>query len=246
MNDFENIPVCIAEDEHPARDLLTEYIIMRPELKLTGIARNGEEALQKLCEGRYGLLFLDIHLPILNGIEVLEQLPECPYTIFTTAYDEYAIKAFEIGAVDYLLKPFSKERFDKAVDRALTVIRNNEPHFRSPQELGLSFKEKGNHYLVAYKDIIYLSSHGRHTIVHTEGKCFETAQQLKDITQRLPANHFFRIHKQFIVNLPYVSHLQYHIGGQYLVYLKDEEKTTLPVGRLFAPPLKEKLGIVRE
>ena len=97
--------VFITEDMIHARDLLIAYIKTRPELELQGIAKNGEEALEELSRKNYDLLLLDINLPILSGIEVLEQLKKIPYIIFTTAYDKYAIRAFEFGAIDYLLKP---------------------------------------------------------------------------------------------------------------------------------------------
>ena len=116
--------VFIAEDEQPARDLLLDYIFKREELKVEGWSKDGEETYNKLCEKEYDLTFLDINMPKMSGIEVLEKLKNPPYVIFTTAYDEYAIKAFEFGAIDYLLKPFSQERFNSAVDKAISNIRN--------------------------------------------------------------------------------------------------------------------------
>jgi two-component system response regulator LytT len=237
------ISVFIAEDEQPALELLTDYILNIPELKLGGIARDGVEAFKKLSENTYDLLFMDINLPVISGIEVLEKLESIPYVIFTTAYDQYAIKAFEMGVVDYLLKPFSSERFNQAAEKAIKAIYDKKSCLESLQQLGLSFKEHENHYILAYEDIIYLSSHARHTVIHTEKRDFETALLLKNIEQRLPENLFIRIHKQYVVNLKHVSHFQYFIGGQYVVYLLDEDKTTLPVGRSFASVLKERLII---
>jgi len=238
-----SISVFIAEDEQPARELLIDYLLLRPELKLEGMAQNGEEALEKLQMREYNLLFLDINLPILSGIEILEKLKKYPYLIFTTAYDKYAIKAFEMGAVDYLLKPFSKDRFNQAVDKAVQAIQDNRSNLQSPLDIGLSIKENENHYILSYDDIVYISSHARHTVIHTDDKCFEIANLLKDIESKLPDQNFIRIHKQFIVNLKYISHFQYMVGGQYEIYLKDEDETSLPVGRKYANLLKDKLKI---
>lgn len=236
--------VLIAEDELPSRELLVEYLIKRPELRLEGIAKNGEEALEKLREKKYNMLFLDINLPVMTGIEVLEKLDEIPYLIFTTAYDKYAIKAFELGAIDYLLKPFTQNRFNQAVDKALLAIKSHKKNLESAESLGFSFKEGENYYIVPYEEIIYISSSGRHIVVHTEEKDFEISGLLKDLEVKLSAygsNSFFRIHKQFIVNIRFVARYQYILGGQYEIYLKDSDETALPVGRKYALPLKEKL-----
>ena len=235
--------VLIAEDELPARELLVDYLLTRSELKLSGIAKDGEEALEKISSEKYDLVLLDIHLPVLSGIEVLERLKKFPYVIFTTAYDKYAIKAFEIGAIDYLLKPFTLERFQQSIDKFINNKKNNYEHVSSTNGLGMSFREKGRHHLLPYKEIIYLSSSGKHTIIHTEEKDFETSILLKEVENKLPDDTFIRIHKQFMVNVQYISVLEYYIGGQYIAFLKDKDENTLPVGRKYVSDLKEKLQI---
>ena len=131
MNDEEKYSVFIAEDEYPARKILTDFIAKRPELELTGIAKNGKQALQMLSEEnnseacRYDLLLFDIQLPVLSGIEVLERLENIPYVIFITAHNEYAVKAFEMGIIDYLIKPFTEIRFNQAIEKFLMFIRYN-------------------------------------------------------------------------------------------------------------------------
>jgi two-component system LytT family response regulator len=101
--------ILIVEDEIPARDLMINLVLSRSELHLRGIAKNGEEALEKLQKESYDLVFLDIHLPVFSGIEILESLDKFPEIIFTTAFDNYAITAFDLNAVDYLIKPFTKK-----------------------------------------------------------------------------------------------------------------------------------------
>lgn len=127
MNDRSPYSVIMAEDELPARTLLTGFVKTRPELILQAVAKNGEEAVQSLSSAIYDLLLLDINLPVFSGIEVLEKITQIPYVIFTTAYSHYAVKAFEIGAIDYLHKPFSLERFNRAIDRFLSIKQDHVP-----------------------------------------------------------------------------------------------------------------------
>ena len=237
----EKLITFIVEDELPARELMVDYVLSRPELELNGMARDGQEAIEKLKDREIDLLFLDIQLPDCNGVEILEQAPRVHHVVFTTAHDSHAIRAFEVGAVDYLLKPISQERFQQAVDRVI-ALRDRRQFFR-PSHLGLSIKEGENHYLLPYQEIIYLSSNRKHTILHTIRKDHESARLLKEFEESLPDELFLRIHKQHIVNLSFISHVQHLIGGRYEAYLKDEDETTLPVGRQFADGLKQRLNM---
>ncbi len=241
MLDSDTYMVFIAEDEQPARDLLSDYIFKRSELKLGGWSKNGQETYNKLSKDQYDILFLDINLPVMSGIEVLEKLEQAPYVIFTTAYDEYAIKAFDLGAIDYLLKPFSEERFNGAVDKALTVIRSKITFNNPAKTIGLSIKEEENYFIIPFSEIVYVFSHGRHSIIHTESRVYETVVNLKEIDKKLPSSNFIRIHKQAIVNVNYISRVQYMMGGQYIAFLKDSEESTLTIGRVYVPALREKL-----
>lgn len=241
MEEGDIYTVFIAEDEQPASDLLSSYVFKRTELKLGGWSKNGQEAFEKLSENNYDLLFLDINLPILSGIEIVEKLDNPPYIIFTTAYDDYAVKAFELGAVDYLMKPFSEERFNIAVDKALNTIKSKLPGTNMVNSIGLSFKEDETYYILPFNEIIFLSSKGRHSLIHTKTRTYETPQTLKETYQKLPGDNFIRIHKQSIVNLEYISHVQYLMGGQYAAFLKDREKTMLTIGRVYVPDLRKKL-----
>lgn len=242
MKSQKNISVLIAEDMKPARDLLMDYIINCQELKLNGIAKNGQETLKELTENKYDLVFLDINFPDMSGIDVLELLEKYPHIIFTTSYDKYAIKAFEIGAIDYLLKPFSEERFNEAVNKVLLKITSKRSS-KSKQNFALSFKEGGINYIIAYEEIIFLSANKRNTAIHTEDRCFETSIPIKNIEEKLPADIFHRIHRKYIINIKYIIRMEYLISGHLLLYMKYDQESTLPVGRTFAMSLKEKLGI---
>ncbi|MCE9501590.1 MAG: LytTR family DNA-binding domain-containing protein [Leptospira sp.] len=240
MSSISEIKVLIAEDELPARNLMKKFITERPELKLCDIARNGNEALEKMQAFKFDLVFLDIQMPVLNGIEVLDKLKETPDIIFTTAYDAHAIRAFELGAADYLLKPFTFERFNIAVDRILSRINSPQKN-KEPLKLGLSLKEKSNYFIIPFQDIIYISSHGKHSVVHTKEKDFETAKVMKELEEKLAPENFIRIHKQFIINIFFARKIKYFIGGRYTIYLGDDDETTLPVGRRYAQHISKKM-----
>ncbi len=128
MDEIKTFSVIIAEDELPARKLLEKFVNSHPELTLAKTVTNGRDALKVLSEDSFDLLLLDINLPVMSGIEVLENLNRIPYVIFTTAYNEYAVQAFDIGAVDYLLKPIFQKRFNKAVDRFITIQKEHIPY----------------------------------------------------------------------------------------------------------------------
>jgi DNA-binding LytR/AlgR family response regulator len=243
MDPYDTYSVLIAEDEMPARELLVDYLLTRPELKLSGIAKNGAEALEKLSSREYDLAFIDIDLPRMTGIEVLEKLKDSPYIIFTTAHEAYAIKAFDFGAVDYLLKPFTLERFNLSIDKFLNLIKAGGRPDDSGAAAGFTFKEQGKHYILPYDKIIYFTSHGKKTIVHTDEREYESHAILKFIESRLPQDLFIRIHKQYIVNIRQIKAIEYYIGGQYIAFLNDSDESSLPVGKKYAPFLRDKLQL---
>jgi DNA-binding LytR/AlgR family response regulator len=232
--------VLIVEDEVPARELLVDYLLTRRELRLTGLARTGEEALTQMTARDFDLVLMDIRLPRLTGIEVLERLKKVPYIIFTTAYENYALRAFDCGAVDYLLKPFGMDRFNRSIEKFLTV---HDAGARMAPENCFTLREKGRLHILPYKDIIYVTSHGKNTVIHTVSGDREAPLMLKDVELRLPPGMFARIHKQHIVNVRCISWLEYYIGGQYLAFLNNEDESSLPVGRTYAPSLKARLGL---
>ncbi len=233
----------IGEAAAPTRKLLVSYCLTRPELRLTKVAKDGEEALEYLQSEEIDLAFLDINLPLLSGLEILEKLENPPYIIFITASRDKAIEAFELGAIDYLLKPFSKDRFFKSVDRSIQFLEKKEEKTSGNifNEHGLFILEKENHFLVPYKEINYISSRDNFSVVHTEEREYVTYKSLKSLEMKLPPSKFIRIYKQYIINLEKLSHLQTDNMGNYSVYLKDEDETQLPVGRKYISKIKELL-----
>ena len=220
----------VIEDEPPAREILFRFIEARKDLSLAGWAGDARSALNYLKVNPADLVFLDVQLPGMSGFEMLEELRPSPAVIFTTAGQAHAVPAFDHGAVDFLLKPFSMERFDIAVNRVVQKRTTN------PSSGGLAVTEGENHYLIPFGEIIYLSSRGKATAVHTTDRDFESQRILKDIESRLPES-FLRIHKQYILNLDFLAHLKYRVGGGYTATLRDSDETSVPVGRGFAGAL---------
>ncbi len=236
-----DIRTLVVEDEPAARDLLTAYIVKCPELKLTGITGDGLEAVRLIDTGQIDLVFLDIDLPGISGFEILARARKDPYVVFTTGSRESALEAFEIGAVDYLLKPIAKDRFTKAVERALLFFQQESTANAQPRRHGLFIAEKENHYQVAYADIIYIASHENYCSIHTSERDYVTYSSLKQMEERLPKGDFLRIYKQYIVNVHQIAKVQSDLAGNYSVFLKDEDETQLPVGRAYVARMKELL-----
>jgi DNA-binding LytR/AlgR family response regulator len=237
--------VLLVEDEYPARELLIQYLMSRPELQLKGMARDGAEAETAITEGEFDIVFLDIDLPVQSGIAVLEILSEAPrqpHVIFTTAFKEHALAAFDHQAIDYLLKPFTLERFHQAVDRALIFLKANVSEESALKRHGIFVSENDRHCFVPYEKILYLSSHGKQTVVHSLGVDYRTPRLLKQMESILPGRSFARIHKQFIVNVFQIDRLEYFMNGSYMLHLKDDDES-LPVSRTYAPSLKERFGL---
>lgn len=235
----------IIEDEYPARMLMIDYILNCPELKLAGIAEDGNKALDLLHEKDFDLVFVDINLPAFSGLDVIKKVQkENTFFILTTAYSEYAVEAFELDALDYLLKPFSFERFRKSVEKAIKFLADHHSN-KSVTIAGtqLTFQSDSATHILSFSDIHYLSANTKSTIIHTEHKDFETPRLLKEIEEKLPAKQFMRIHKGYVVNLELIASLRYDKGGAYIIQLKNEDETVLPVGRMYANSLKECLGL---
>lgn len=243
MTENTSYSVLVIEDEVPARELLIDYILTRKELRLAAVAKNGVDAAERLSGTEYDLVFMDVHLPAANALDIIKGLIKKPPIIFTTAHKNYALNAFDLGAVDFLLKPYSLERFNNAVDKFLQKTGKEVKTAEMTNSSFLSFKESGKHYVVAHRDIIYLSSHRKRTIIHTENRDYETSILLGDMAEKLPSPIFIRIHKSTIVNIQFLSMVEYYLGGQYMAYLKDTDESTLIVGRKFADNLKKALDM---
>jgi DNA-binding LytR/AlgR family response regulator len=196
----EPITTLIVDDEFLALNLLEHYIEQVPDLALSGRFKSPLEAAQRLQEGDIQLLFLDIQMPTLSGNHLLRTLKHPPVTVFTTAYTDYAVEAFELNAVDYLLKPFSFERFLQAVNKAKELLRPAAlPVVPQESKDYFSVKVDGKVVRIPFEEILFIEGLKEYVRIVCQDARHVTLASLKDLEELLPATNFLRVHKSFIV-----------------------------------------------
>lgn len=192
----------IVDDEHLARKLLEDYVSKLPTLNLVGTAKNAMEAMQLIQENQIDLMFLDIQMPDLTGLDLLKSMSIKPAVILTTAYSEYALQGYELDVVDYLLKPIGFERFMQAVNKAckLLQLKNSKPS--EPAEID-HLLVKADHKLVRIKleDILYIEGLREYVSIFTKEKRVITLESMKNLEDILPPKKFLRTHRSYIVSL---------------------------------------------
>jgi DNA-binding LytR/AlgR family response regulator len=208
---MKKINCYIIDDQEPAAKLLEEHISKIPQLQLVGISHEPLAALSKIQQQPVDLLFLDINMPVLNGIQFLKALKNPPNTILTTAYTEYAVQAFDLQVVDYLLKPISFERFVMAVNRVFDKPQAEIPLPESspptePAETDyndFSFFKTNHNKLekINFNDVLFIESYGEYARFHTSKKISVSRVSLNRLEEIFPKNKFFRVHRTFIVNI---------------------------------------------
>ena len=215
----------IADDEPVARKLLEEYISDIDFLELTGKTENALKAGALLDASPADLLFLDINMPRLSGIEFLKVSKDLPPVIITTAYAEYALDGFELDVLDYLLKPFSFERFLKACNKAKDyhALKRSADRPGSKEADYLFVKHNSILEKVFYNELLYAEAMLNYVILHTDSKKMIVYLTMKSVMEQLPANQFLRVHKSFIVNTARVSGIE---GNQVLL-----GKTSIPISQ---------------
>jgi len=238
----------IVEDEKLARDELKFLIEEESAFEVVAEAADGKKALEILKKEKIDLLFLDIQIPGRSGIEiarVLNQQQNAPYIIFTTAYDEYAVEAFQLSAVDYLLKPISDKRLQEGLEKAKKEIMENKNNFSQQLENlfanlnssrqkkclnKIAVMEKDYYLMLDFKDVYYFSTKDKKVWAHSYKKSYMTQFQLKDLENMLP-EQFFRIHKSYIVNLKHIKAVIPWFKGKYQVLMEDYSEHKIPVSR---------------
>lgn len=199
---MEQINCLIIDDEELDRMVLEDFVENCPGLSLMGTFGNALESLDTLNKNDIDLLFLDIDMPVINGVDFLKKIENPPLCIFVTSHPDYALDAFELHAVDYLLKPVKKERFDLAIERVyeLTSIRQKALHYDLNFESDrLTIKEGNIMNKVLINDIIYLEALTNYTKVVTNGRKYITLKNLKNFLEELPTDKFIRVHRSFAV-----------------------------------------------
>lgn len=234
------IKAIIVDDEPLALDVLETYIEQIPDVTLIKKCENAFEANEVLKNESIDLMFLDIQMPQLTGIDFVKSLAHPPYVIFTTAYPDYAVEGFELDAVDYLLKPISLDRFLKAVNKVSEKMSTKQQSAPT-QDSGDYFFVKADKKLVKvdFQDIVYIEGLKDYVIIRqNEGRVI-TLQTMKSLNQRLPDNQFQRIHRSFIVNINKINAV---VGNMLEVTEKNQTKL-LPIGKNYREDL---LAIINE
>jgi two-component system LytT family response regulator len=248
----ETLKVIIADDESLARNVVRKFLSAFPEIKIIAECENGLQSLNKINELRPDLVFLDIQMPDLDGFAVLNELAQPPMIIFTTAYNQYAINAFEKNAVDYLLKPFNKERFVQAVNKALR--HKASPAFLEKKILSLQtsldlvfnsdkknisrilIKEKNGYSFLNVNDVLWFEADSDYVKIHTKDKSYLKNTSLLALEARLNPQTFIRIHRSTIVNVTCIRQMNPYFNGEYHLVLSNGEK--LKLSRSYREKLK--------
>ena len=227
--------VLIVDDEPLARDHIIDRLAHEEDVEVVGTADNGDDAIAEIRRLHPDLVFLDVQMPGISGMEVAEKLgDEMPRTIFCTAFDQYAIKAFDVAAIDYLLKPFDDERFHEAFRRARNAIPKKSPYLqRIPVEM------RGQMRVVPVEKIDYITASGPYAELHAGERTFAVRERMQQLEDKLDPAVFMRVHRSVIVRLDRIDVLLRSAGGDYAVRLKDG--TELSVSRSRREALESKL-----
>lgn len=227
----------IVDDEPIARQIIETYCNHLPELKIVASCTTVFEAKTFLQSHAIDILFLDINMPVLDGVSFLKTLKNPPQVIFTTAYKEYAIDAFDLAACDYLLKPFSLERFLIAVDKAILALKKLTPATsEETQESNFIFiKADGKIYKLLHSDILYTEASGNYTKFITTSQQLMTAMTLTSAEELLPQSIFIRIHRSFLINKSKIGHIEGNI-----VHIGTAE---IPIGSNYKADFLKEIGM---
>ena len=241
----KQLQILIVDDEDLARRLTREYLRHHKDINIIGECENGLEAVQAITEQNPDLVFLDIQMPKLSGLEVLELTGRSSGVIFTTAYDQYALKAFDLHAVDYLLKPFSQQRFDEALDKARKMLGQTAPELQKllTQPITklerLLIRDRGQVHIIPVDKIDYIEAQDDYINIHSGGKAILKTQSLSDLEAQLGNDRFVRIHRSYMVNLDALKNMERANKDGYVAVLHNG--TQLPISRAGYERIKVRL-----
>lgn len=245
------IRTILIDDESLARDIVKHYLSDFPEIEVVAECSDGFEGLKAITQHQPDFIFLDIQMPKINGFEMLELVEKPPAVIFTTAFDEYAIKAFEVNAIDYLLKPIEKSRFDLAIQKLPLRLANAEgvatqelldSAAMSPaQNNRVVVKKNGIIKIIAVTDIHYLEADDDYVKLSTTEGIFHKNKTMSFFEHTLDPGQFIRIHRSYIINLAQVTRIELKEKDSYIVLLKSD--IWLPVSKTGYVKLKTALGL---
>jgi two-component system LytT family response regulator len=233
----------ITDDEPLARALVREFLSHHADVQIVGECGNGLDAVRQIGALAPDLVFLDIQMPKLTGLEVLELTGRRQGVIFTTAYDQYALQAFDLHAVDYLLKPFSQARFDEALARARKLLPESLPALDklvqdASQNAGrILIKDRDQVHVVAIDQIAYVLAQDDYIAIHANGRSYLKTQPLSELEGRLDPQRFVRIHRSCLINLAHLKAIEKQGKDSHLACMSDGER--LPISRAGHERLRE-------
>ena len=258
MTESKTLRIVIADDELLARQRIEDLLARDPSLALVGTASNGLEAVAAIRKLKPDLVFLDVQMPGMTGFEVVAEVgaEQMPVTIFVTAFDQFALKAFEVAAIDYLVKPFDDERFTQALARARKTIELREVERLTKQLVTLLHESnappkkqyldripvemRGQLRVVPVSKIDFITASGPYAELHVADKTFAVRERMQTLEEKLDPAVFFRVHRSAIARLKLIDVILRASGGDYAVRLKDG--TELPLSRSRREQLEQVLG----
>ena len=241
----------IIDDEPLARDLIKSYLNEHPDVEIAEECSDGFQGVKAVHQHSPDLLFLDVQMPKLTGFEMLEVLDNIPFVVFTTAYDQFAIQAFEKNAVDYLLKPFSKERFSLALNKVRERMNDVEHESGKVKKMLETMPQDEKTDRVVVKtgskvkvipigEIIYLEAQDDYVMLYTQEGKYLKQQTMKFYEDQLDAKQFVRVHRSYIINIDYIAQIEPYEKDSYRIALKN--KAVVPVSRSGYKRLKERFN----
>jgi two-component system LytT family response regulator len=257
------VKALIADDERLAREYLKQLLACHAGIEIIGECRNGVETVNAIFSLQPGLVFLDIQMPDLNGFDVIREVQKemsMPAIVFTTAYEEFALKAFDVSAVDYLLKPFTEERFSEAITKALGLMEKNrlsetnaaietllklynQKKESRPLEIYPSrilVKANKRIFFVSVEDIIWLEASGDYVKIHLKDAHYLLNDSLNNIEQTLDPQRFIRVHRSHMVNLECITEFKPYFNGEYILVMNNRQEVKL--SRSYKDKMKTLLG----
>jgi two-component system LytT family response regulator len=245
-----SITCVIVDDEKLARDLLREYIQQIPDMEIVGEASKGKEAVEVIDKLQPDLIFLDVQMPGMNGFDVLDEIVHDPYVIFCTAYDQYALKAFEKNAVDYILKPLDQERFKLGVERAISrmkveqnnvgeLLRNLKTENKTSYDSHIFVQKSEKLLNLPVDEIVYLEASGDYTILTTKTDQFVSSSGIGKLEEILNPETFIRVHRSTIININSLKEIEKHFNGGMVVKMLNGK--SFPVSRTYAKLIRKKV-----
>lgn len=239
----------MVDDERPARNEMKRLLSKFDQIQIVGEAANAGEAVSQIEKLNPDLMFLDIQMPGKSGFDLLEDLDFSPHVIFVTAYDEYALKAFEVSALDYLLKPVDEDKLKAAIDKinermqlnsGSAAAENKDQRVLNEDER-VFLKDGDKCWFVSLKDIRYFESNGNYVHVYFEDQKPLVLKSLNKLEQKLSEKQFFRAGRKFIINLSYIEKVETSFSGGLMVVMSDQRQ--IEISRRQSAKLKEKMSL---